>query len=188
MLRFLDFYPEHEGKLFVENADLIENHTSQINKDAGLPEKIDFWKFTAAIKDTLKNDYAKINNGESSISVDWMLSCCFIDLTELKQVAHFNQEDLPFKEADGCYYGRSVMALIIQEFHAQHQELMLRNFEILTPANNPVLAAATEFHLKKQRDISLKREEAKVHLGTLKCQKTGKTGLAILEAGFTVLK
>ena len=102
VLRFLDFYPEHEGKLFVENADLIENHTSQINKDAGLPEKIDFWKFTAAIKDTLKNDYAKINNGESSISVDWLLSCCFIDLTELKQVAHFNQEDLPFTEADGC--------------------------------------------------------------------------------------
>lgn len=188
VLRFLDFIPEFDSKLFTTNSELIENHTSQINKDAGLPEKIDFYKFTASLKDTLKNEFKSINNGEESISVDWMLSCCFLDLTHLPKVLLVNQEDLPFKEEEGSYYGRSILALCIQEYYAQHKDIMLKNFNILQPANDPTLAAAAEDHLKKQRDIALRREEAREHLSKLKCQKTGRTGLDILSEGFTVLK
>ena len=188
VLRFLDFFPEHEAKVFSTNTELIEDHTSQINKDAGLPEKIDFYKFTASIKDTIKNDYKNINNGEDSISVDWMLSCCFLQLTELKDVLLVNQEDLPFKEKDGCYFGRSVLAVVIQEYISQHKDIAMKNFNILVPADDAKLAAATEEHLKKQRDIHLKREEAIEHLKSLKCQNTGKTGASILEEDFDILK
>lgn len=188
VLRFLDFVPEHDVKVYSQNEELIEDHTSQINKDAGLPEQVDFWKFTASIKDTLKNEFKSINNGEDSISVDWMLSCCFIDLTLLKNILLVNQEDLPFKEAEGCYYGRSVLAVCIQEYHKLHREKMLRNFKIIIPADEPSIAEATVEHLKKQRDLALNRAQTLDHLNTLKCQKTGVTGQAILEEGFTVFK
>lgn len=188
VLRFLDFLPEHDKNIFSTNTELIEDHTSQINKEAGLPEKIDFYKFTASIKDTLKNDFKKINNGEDSISVDWMLSCCFLQLTELKDVLLVNQEDLPFKEADGCYFGRSVLAVVIQEYITQYKDIAMKNFNIMVPANDPKLAAAATEHLQKQRDIHLKRNEALDHLKSLKCQRTGKTGLDILKLDFDVLK
>lgn len=187
VLRFLDFFPEHNKDIFSTNTELIEDHTSQINKEAGLPEKIDFWKFTASIKDTLKNDYKSVNNGEDSISVDWMLSCCFLQLTELKDVLLVNQEDLPFKEKDGCYFGRSVLAVVIQEYITQFKDIAMKNFNTLKPSEDPKLAAATEEHLKKQRDIHLKRDKALEHLKSLKCQKTGKTGLEILNKDFDVL-
>lgn len=187
VLRFLDFFPQHKSDIFTTNTELIENHTSQINKEAGLPEKIDFYKFTAGIKDTIKNDYKKINNGEESISVDWMLSCCFLQLTELKDVLLVNQEDLPFKEADGCYFGRSVLAVVLQEYMMQHRDIAMKNFNILVPAEDPKLAAATTEHLSKQRDIHLKRDAALDHLKSLTCQKTGQNGLAILKGDFDVL-
>lgn len=188
VLRFLDFFPEHAQDIFSTNTELIEDHTSQINKEAGLPEKIDFWKFTASIKDTLKNDYKSINNGEDSISVDWMLSCCFLQLTELKDVLLVNQEDLPFKEKDGSYFGRSVLAVVIQEYITQFSDIAMKNFNVLVPSEDPKLAAATTEHLQKQRDIHLKREQALEHLKSLKCQKSGKTGLEILKTDFDVLK
>ena len=188
VLRFLDFLPEHSEDIFSTNAELIEDHTSQINKEAGLPEKIDFWKFTASIKDTLKNDYKSVNNGEDSIAVDWMLSCCFLQLTELKDVLLVNQEDLPFKEKDGCYFGRSILAVVLQEYITQYKDIAMKNFNILVPSEDPKLAAATVEHLKKQRDIHLKREQALEHLKSLKCQKTGKTGLEILKTDFEILK
>ena len=187
VLRFLDFFPEHKSDLFSTNTELIEDHTSQINKEAGLPEKIDFWKFTASLKDTIKNDFKSVNNGEESITVDWMLSCCFLQLTELKDVLLVNQEDLPFKEADGCYFGRSVLAVVIQEYISQYKSIAMKNFNILVPADDPKLAAATTEHLQKQRDIHLKREQALEHLKSLTCRKTGKTGLEILNKDFDVL-
>lgn len=187
VLRFLDFFPEHKADLFNTNTELIEDHTSQINKEAGLPEKIDFWKFTASLKDTIKNDFKSVNNGEDSISVDWMLSCCFLQLTELKDVLLINQEDLPFKEKEMCYFGRSVFAVVCQEYIDQHRDKAMANFNILKPADDPKLAAATIEHLSKQRDIHLKRDKAIEHLKSLKCQKTGKTGLEILKSDFDIL-
>tara|TARA_R100001086_G_scaffold233366_1_gene155002 strand:- start:60 stop:800 length:741 start_codon:yes stop_codon:yes gene_type:complete len=188
VLRFLDFLPEHKSDIFSTNSELIEDHTSQINKEAGLPEKIDFWKFTASIKDTLKNDYKKVNNGEDSISVDWMLSCCFLQLTELKDVLLVNQEDLPFKEQDGCYFGRSVLAVVIQEYISNFSDIAMKNFNILEVENeDSKIQNATVEHLSKQRDIHLKRDQALDHLKSLKCQKTGKTGLDILSTDFEIL-
>jgi hypothetical protein len=187
VLRFLDFYPEHKEDIFTTNTELIEDHTSQINKEAGLPEKIDFWKFTASIKDTIKNDFKAVNNGEESISVDWMLSCCFLQLTELKDVLLVNQEDLPFKEEEMCYFGRSVLAVVLQEYITQHRDIAMKNFNIMVPAEDPKLAAAATEHLQKQRDIHLKRDGAIAHLKSLKCQKTGKDGLEILKGDFEVL-
>jgi len=189
VLRFLDFFPEHKSDIFSTNSELIEDHTSQINKEAGLPEKIDFWKFTASIKDTLKNDYKSVNNGEDSISVDWMLSCCFLQLTELKDVLLVNQEDLPFKEADGSYYGRSVLAVVIQEYINNYEDIAMKNFNIINVAkSDEKIQNATREHLGKQRDIHLKRDEAIEHLKELTCQKTGKTGLEILNVDFEILK
>jgi hypothetical protein len=188
VLRFLDFIPEHASNIFSTNTELIENHTSQINKEAGLPEKIDFYKFTASIKDTLKNDYGKVNNGEASISVDWMLSCCFLQLTELKDVLLVNQEDLPFKEADGCYFGRSVLAVVLQEYISLYKDIAMKNFNIIVPAEDPKLAAACTEHLQKQRDLHLKRDAAIAHLKSLKCVKSGRTGLDILDKDFEILK
>jgi len=189
VLRFLDFIPEFSTKVFKTNTELVEDHTSQINKDAGLPEKIDFYKFTAAVKDTLKNDFKKINNGEDSISVDWMLSVCFLDLTHLNKVMLVNQEDLPFKEAEGCYFGRSVLAVAIQEYYAKHRDIFLKNFTILEPKlKGGVIAEAAEEHLSKQRDLHLNREETLAHLKSLKCQKSGRTGLDIIDVNLTVLK
>lgn len=187
VLRFLDFFPEHKQDIFTTAVELIEDHTSQINKEAGLPEKIDFWKFTASIKDTIQNDYKAINNGEESISVDWMLSCCFLQLTELKDVLLVNQEDLPFKEDEMCYFGRSVLAVVLQEYYNHHRDIAMKNFNILVPADDPKLAAAATEHLQKQRDIHLKRNEAIKHLDSLKCQKSGKSGLEILKSDFEVL-
>ena len=187
VLRFLDFFPEHKENIFTTATELIEDHTSQINKEAGLPEKIDFWKFTASIKDTIKNDFKAVNNGEESISVDWMLSCCFLQLTELKDVLLVNQEDLPFKEEEMCYFGRSVLAVVLQEYITQHRDIAMKNFNIMIPAEDPKLAAAATEHLQKQRDIHLKRDGALAHLQSLKCQKTGKTGLEILKGDFEVL-
>jgi hypothetical protein len=187
VLRFLDFFPEHAENIFTTNTELIEDHTSQINKEAGLPEKIDFWKFTASIKDTIKNDFKAVNNGEESISVDWMLSCCFLQLTELKDVLLVNQEDLPFKEEEMCYFGRSVLAVVLQEYITRHRDIAMKNFNILVPAEDPKLAAAATEHLQKQRDIHLKRNEALLHLQSLKCQKSGKSGLEILKDEFDVL-
>lgn len=187
VLRFLDFLPEFKENVFSTNTEYIEDHTSQINKDAGLPEKISFYKFTASIKDNIKNDYKAINNGEESISVDWMLSCVFLQLTDLKDVLLVNQEDLPFKEKEGCYFGRSVLAVVIQNFIRDHKDIAQKNFNILVPADDAVLAAATEEHLKKQRDIHLKREQAIEHLKDLKCQKTGNTGESILSKDFDIL-
>ena len=187
VLRFLDFFPEHKQDIFTTAVELIEDHTSQINKEAGLPEKIDFWKFTASIKDTIQNDYKAVNNGEESISVDWMLSCCFLQLTELKDVLLVNQEDLPFKEDEMCYFGRSVLAVVLQEYYNHHRDIAMKNFNILVPADDPKLAAAATEHLQKQRDIHLKRNEAIKHLDSLKCQKSGKSGLEILKSDFEVL-
>ena len=189
VLRFLNFLPEHSEDVFSTNAELIENHTSQINKEAGLPEKIDFWKFQASLKDTIKNDYKSINNGEESISVDWMLSCCFLQLTDLKDVLLVNQEDLPFKQKEGSYFGRSVLAVILQEYVMQHPTLAMKNFNILNViTEDNKIKVATEEHLKKQRDIHLKREQALEHLKELKCERTGNTGLEILKADFDILK
>lgn len=188
VLRFLDFFPEHAQNIFSTNTELIEDHTSQINKEAGLPEKIDFYKFTASIKDSIKNDYKKVNNGEDSISVDWMLSCCFLQLTDLKDVLLVNQEDLPFKEAEGCYFGRSVLAVVIQQYIQDFRDIAMKNFNIMVPAKDPKLAAAATEHLSKQRDIHLKRDAALAHLGSLTCQKSGLTGSEILKEEFTVLK
>lgn len=188
VLRFLDFFPEHAQNIFSANTELIENHTSQINKEAGLPEKIDFYKFTAAIKDSIKNDFKKINNGEESISVDWMLSCCFLQLTELKDVLLVNQEDLPFKEADGCYFGRSVLAVVLQQYITDYKDIAMKNFNIMVPSEDPKLASALVDHLSKQRDIHLKRDQAINHLASLKCQKTGRTGVDILNKDFEILK
>lgn len=188
VLRFLDFFPKHKNDLFTTNSELIENHTSQINEEAGLPSKIDFWKFTASLKDTIKNKFTSVNNGEDSISVDWMLSCCFLKLTELDDVLLVNQEDLPFKEADGCYFGRSVLAVVLQEYITKHKDIAMKNFSLLIPAEaDPKIAQAAIEHLSKQRDIHLKREGTIAHLKSLKCQKTGKTGLHILDDNFTVL-
>ena len=188
VLRYLDFFPQHAKKVFTENVELKTDHINEINKEAGLPEKEDFLQFTASIKDTIKNDYSAQNNGDASISVEWLLSCCFIDLTELKKVLLFNQEDLPFKEKDACYMGRSVMAVLMQNFRDQHKDIALRNFNIFSPADDPVLAKAAIEHLSKQRDITLNREETIAHLESLKCLKTGKTGVEILRPDFTVLK
>lgn len=189
VLRFLDFFPEHKSDLFNTNAELIENHTSQINEEAGLPSKIDFWKFTASLRDTIKNDFKAINNGEDSISVDWMLSCCFLKLTELDDVLLVNQEDLPFKEKDGSYYGRSVLAVVLQEYINQHKDIAMKNFNLLVPAEeDPKIAQAAIEHLSKQRDIHLKREQTLEHLKELKCQKTNKTGLDILSPEFDILR
>lgn len=187
ILRFLDFYPEFKANVFSTNTEFIEDHSSQINKDAGLEDKISFFKFTASIKDTLKNEFKSINNGEDSISVDWMLSCVFLQLTTLKDVLLVNQEDLPFKEAEGCYYGRSVLAVIIQNYLTQYPEVAMKNFNILVPADDAVLAASTEEALKKQRDIHLKREQAIDHLKSLTCSKSGLTGEALLSKDFDIL-
>lgn len=86
-----------------------------------------------------------------------------------------------------CYFGRSVLAVVLQEYITQHKDIAMKNFNILIPADDPKLAAATTEHLQKQRDIHLKREEAMKHLEGLKCQKTGKTGLEILKADFDIL-
>lgn len=189
VLRFLDFIPEFDSKVFKTNTELVEDHSSQINKEAGLPEKLDFYKFTAPVKDTLKNDFKKINNGEDSISVDWMLSVCFLDLTHLSKVMLVNQEDLPFKEKDGCYFGRSVLAVCIQEYYKNHRDIFLKNFTILEPKlKGGIIAQAAEEHLSKQRDLHLNREGALEHLKSLKCQKSGRTGLDIVDVGFSILK
>lgn len=189
VLRFLDFFPEHKENIFTNpTAELIEDHTSQINKEAGLPEKIDFWKFTASVKDNIKNDHKAVNNGEESISVDWMLSCCFLQLTELKDVLLVNQEDLPFKEEEMCYFGRSVLAVVLQEYITQHKDIAMKNFNVLNVEKEDIkIQEATKEHLQKQRDIHLKREAAMKHLESLKCVKTGKTGLEILKSDFSIV-
>lgn len=187
VLRFLDFYPTHAPKNITANCDLIKDYTNKINEEKGLPSKQDFYKFTLLVKDTIKNKFKAQNNGEDSVQVDWVFSCVFLDLTELKNVLLFNQEDLPFKEAEGCYFGRSVLARLIQEYYEQHRELMLRNFNILQPSNNPVLAEAAKEHLSKQRDIKCKRTEIENHLASLKCLKTGKTGMDILSPDFDIV-
>lgn len=187
VLRFLDFLPNHSPDKIKPNAELIKDYTNKINEEAGLPAKQDFWKFTLSIKDSLVNKFKAINNGEDNVQVDWVFSCVFLTLTELQNVLLFNQEDLPFKEAEGCYFGRSVLARLIQEYFDQHREIMMRNFNILQPSNNPVLAAAAKEHLSKQRDIKCKRAQTEAHLASLKCQKTGKTGMEILKAEFDVV-
>ena len=69
----------------------------------------------------------------------------------------------------------------------QHRDIAMKNFNILVPAEDPKLAAATVEHLSKQRDIHLKRDAALDHLKELVCQKTGQNGLAILKGDFDVL-
>lgn len=187
VLRFLDFLPKKGGGTITENVELVTGYTNQINKEAGLPDNGDFYKFTLSIKDQIDNKFTSVNNGEAKIQVDWVFSCAFIDLTELKQVIHFNQEDLPFKEAQGCYFGRSVLAVLMQEYHALHKDTMLRNFNILTPQNNPVLAKAAIEHLSKQRDLKLNRQETIEHLGSLKCVASGKVGTDILKEDFSLV-
>jgi len=138
-------------------------------------KKEDFYRFSYQVKTSIENKHQDVNKGPDKLdNVEWNFSISFINIDNLPKIGFINTEDLSFKQKEACFYGRSVVAYLVQEYvKKHHQDKARRNFEIID-ADDPTYAEASKELMKKQRDLCLTRDETKNLLKSIKCVETKK--------------
>lgn len=152
-------------------------------------EKEDFYRFSYQVKTSIENKHQSVNNGPDKLeNVEWNFSVSFINIDNLPKIAFINTEDLSFKQKEACFYGRSVVALLVQDYvKKHHSDMARRNFEIIN-ADDPQYAKAAEELMKKQRDLCLTRAETQNLLKSIKCVETKKDFSLLTEDDYSLVK
>lgn len=161
--------------------EFVQGYTNQLAGDT----KEDFHKFLLSVKTSIKNKAPKKNNGAADLSIDWVFSMAFINLFDLKKVGIINTEDLSFTDREACFYGRSVAAVLVQDFYNNNRDIVERNFEVIK-ADDPANEKSVNELLSKQRDLCLTRSQTIEMLENKKCVMTGKPLSIILDPEFTL--
>jgi len=152
-------------------------------------EKEDFYRFSYQVKTSIENKHQSVNNGPDKLeNVEWNFSVSFINIDNLSKIAFINTEDLSFKQKEACFFGRSIVAYLVQEYvKVHHQDKALRNF-IIIDADAPENKVAAEELMKKQRDLCLTRDETKNLLKSIKCVETKKDFSVLATKGYSLTK
>lgn len=161
--------------------EFVQGYTNQLAGD----KKEDFHKFLYSVNTSIKNQIPKKNNGAADLSIDWVFSLAFIDLFDLKKVAILNTEDLSFTDKEACFFGRSVAAVLVQDYYNTNRDVIERNFEVIK-ADDPNNEKSVKELLSKQRDLCLTRSQTIEMLETKKCLVTGKPLSVILDPEFSL--
>lgn len=180
---FYDYLLEVPANTIQFSHEFAQGYTNQLAGD----KKEDFHKFLLSVKTSIKNKVPKINKGAADLSIDWVFSMAFIDLFELKKVSIVNTEDLSFTDKDACFYGRSVVAVLIQDLYNNHRDIIERNFQVLQ-ADDPKNTSSVKQLLEKQRDLCLTRTQTIELLDAKKCAVTGRPLSDILKPDFALGK
>lgn len=180
---FYDYHLQVKSSDVQFSHEFIQGYTNQLAGD----KKEDFHKFLLSVKCTEKNKAPKQNNGAKELSIDWVFSMAFIDLFDLNKVAIVNTEDLSFTDRDACFFGRSVLAILVQNFYNERRDIIERNFEVLK-ADDPSNSKSVTELLSKQRDLCLTRTQTIELLQNKKCVLTGEPLSNILNMDFDITK
>lgn len=176
---FYDYILEVPADTVQFSHEFVTGYTNQLAGD----KKEDFHKFLLSVKTSIKNKVPKINNGAADLSIDWVFSMAFIDLFDLKKVGIINTEDLSFTDKDACFFGRSVAAVLIQDYYNTNRDVIERNFEVIK-ADDPNNEKSVKELLSKQRDLCLTRSQTIELLEAKKCAVTKKPLSVILDPDF----
>lgn len=180
---FYDYILEVPASTVQFSHEFVQGYTNQLAGD----KKEDFHKFLLSVKTSIKNKIPKKNNGAADLSIDWVFSMAFIDLFDLKKVAIINTEDLSFTDKEACFFGRSVGAVLVQDFYNNNRDVIERNFEVIK-ADDPQNSKSVNELLSKQRDLCLTRTETIAMLDAKKCSVTGQPLSIILSPEFGLAK
>lgn len=180
---FYDYILEVPANTAQFSHEFVQGYTNQLAGD----KKEDFHKFLYSVKTQVKNAATKQNNGAADLSIDWVFSMAFIDLFDLKKVGIINTEDLSFTDREACFYGRSVAAVLVQNFYDAHRDIVERNFEVIK-ADDPINAKSVTELLSKQRDLCLTRSQTIDILNNKKDVLTGTPLSIILDPEFSLTK
>jgi hypothetical protein len=178
---FYDYILEVPANTVQFSHEFVQGYTNQLAGD----KKEDFHKFLLSVKTSIKNKAPKKNNGAADLSIDWVFSMAFIDLFDLKKVGIINTEDLSFTDKEACFYGRSVAAVLVQDFYNNNRDIVERNFEVIK-ADDPANSKSVNELLSKQRDICLTRSQTIEMLENKKCVMTGQPLSIILSPEFSL--
>lgn len=178
---FYDYILEVPKDTVQFSTEFVQGYTNQLAGD----RIEDFHKFLLSVKTSIKNKIPKKNAGAADLSIDWVFSMAFIDLFDLKKVAIINTEDLSFTDTEACFFGRSVMAVLVQDYYNSRRDIVERNFEVIK-ADDPANTKSVNELLSKQRDICLTRSQTIELLENKKCLVTGKPLSVILSPDFSL--
>lgn len=180
---FYDYLLEVPESSIQFSNEFVQNYDNQLAGN----KKEDFHKFLLSVKTSIKNQIPAKNNGGPDLSIDWVFSMAFINLFDLQKVAIINTEDLSFTDKESCFFGRSVTAVLVQNFYNENRDIVERNFEVIK-AEDPANSKSVNELLSKQRDICLTRAETIALLDARKCLVTGKPLSTILSPEFGLSK
>jgi hypothetical protein len=180
---FYDYLLEVPKSSIQFSHEFVQGYTNELADN----KKEDFHKFLLSVKTTEKNAVPKINNGAKEIQIDWVFSMAFIDLFKLPKVGIINTEDLSFTDTEACFFGRSVIAVLVQNFYNNRRDIIERNFEVIK-ADDPNNSSSVLELLGKQRDVCLSRSQTIEMLEAKKCAVTGRPLSDILDMEFSIAK
>jgi hypothetical protein len=180
---FYDYLLEVPKSSIQFSHEFVQGYTNELADN----KKEDFHKFLLSVKTTEKNAVPKINNGAKEIQIDWVFSMAFIDLFKLPKVGIINTEDLSFTDKEACFFGRSVIAVLVQNFYNNRRDIIERNFEVIK-ADDPNNSSSVLELLGKQRDVCLSRSQTIEMLEAKKCAVTGRPLSDILDMEFSIAK
>jgi hypothetical protein len=180
---FYDYLLEVPASAVQFSHEFVQGYTNELADN----KKEDFHKFLFSVKTTEKNKIPKINNGAKEIQIDWVFSTAFIDLFKLNKVCIMNTEDLSFTDKEACFFGRSVISVLVQNFYNNRRDVIERNFEVIK-ADDPANTSSVNELLSKQRDICLSRTATIEMLQNKKCAVSGRPLSDILDMEFSLVK
>lgn len=180
------FFYEYQLELPKDSFEVIHEHLK------GYENKInnttdDFHRFIFRVKvPEIMNEFKKQNKGPDKLeNIDWNFAVTFLNVFDLKNFGYINTEDLSFTNAQASFYGRSVVALLVQDYvKTINPALASRNFNLIKCDADPKIRKSTEDVMKKQRDLSLTREQTLDLLKSVKCRKTGKDLTVLLDKNY----
>jgi hypothetical protein len=179
------FFYEYQLELPKGSYEVIHEHLKGFeNKINGTTD--DFHRFIFRVKvPEIVNQYKKENKGPAKLeNIDWNFAISFLNVFEMKNFGYINTEDLAFTDPAASFFGRSVVALLVQDYVRFNQPaLASRNFNLIK-CDEPKLAKSAEDIIKKQRDLCLNRNETIELLRGIKCRKTGKDLTVLLDKDY----
>ena len=178
---FYEYQLELPKDSFEVHHELIKGIENKINNTTD-----DFNRFILQVKaDKIINEFKKDNNGPDSLeNIDWNFALSFINVFGLKNFGYINTEDLSFTDEKASFFGRSITAVLVQNYvKVHHQDRAEKMFNLITLGDEAHSGDAKQV-LEKQRDICLSRQDAIDLLGSIKCRKTGKDLSVLLEKDY----
>lgn len=182
------FFYEHLLELpkeaFEVRHEKLTKYQNKINNTVD-----DFHRFILRVQaPKIKNEFKKENQGPDSLeNVDWNFAVSFLNIFDLSNFGYINTEDLKFTNPQASFFGRSVAALIVQDYiNFHHRDVVKRNFNLIR-LDKPEYAKSATDVIQKQRDLCLTRQETIDWLKAIKCRKTGKDLTILLDKDFDLV-